>query len=124
MAVRAQKRLAGNAEALEMDLMADSVSGLGVMNAELRIHRLKVAVVVRIFKSHLKSVVIDVRNRDIGLHTRNSHRFELEIRHGSGRVLRQSLVDADADLLPDGEFSFDAVFAEYFVGECFSHDIL
>jgi len=44
--------------------------------------------------------VIDVGDRLLGLHPGDPHRLELQVRHRSGGVLGEGLVDPDGDLLP------------------------
>ena len=60
VAVGADQGLAGNAEALQMNLMADAVAGTGKVNAVLFGHRLDKAVVVSVFKAGLQGVVVDI----------------------------------------------------------------
>ena len=58
MAVRADERLAGLAEALQMYLMADAVAGAGEAHAVFARHGLDKAVVVGVFKAALEGVVV------------------------------------------------------------------
>ncbi len=60
VAVGADQGLAGNAEALQMYLMADAVAGTGKVNAVLFGDRLNKAVVVGVFKAGLQGVVVDI----------------------------------------------------------------
>ena len=60
VAVRADQGLARDAEALQMDLVADVVTRPGEVDAVLFGDGADKAVVVRIFKAGLKGVVIDV----------------------------------------------------------------
>ena len=97
--VGAQHRLAGGPEPLDVDLVADAVPGAGVEDPVLRGDRLQVQVVVGVLEPFLQRVVIDVGDRPLGLHPGNPHRLELQVRHRSGRVLGEGLVDPDGHLL-------------------------
>ena len=55
----------------------------------------------------LDDVVVHVAHRTFDLDARQSHGFEFEEDHGAGRVLRQCLVDAQADLFSGGSRAFD-----------------
>ena len=88
VAVGADQGLAGNAEALQMNLMADAVSGTGKVNAVFFGHRLNKAVVVGVFKAGLQGVVVDIGHGLLGFDTRNAHSLKLQISHRSGSVLR------------------------------------
>ncbi len=120
MAVGTDQAKAGAAEALQMHLMADAVPRLGELDAVLVGDRLQIAVIIRVLETVLKGVVVDIGNR-IGFRQRDSHRFELEIRHGSQRVLRQGLVYADADLIARSGLSRDQMTADDLVVKVLSH---
>ena len=96
--VAAEKRRAGLAEALEVQLVADAVAALGVDDAVLLRDGLEEVMVVCVLEADLHSVVVDVADGEVRLHARNSHRLELQVRHRAGRVLRECLVDADPEL--------------------------
>ena len=100
MAVRADQRLARRAEALQMNLMADAVACLGIINAVLSGYRTDVFVVIRILEAGLQGIVVNVSDRALGLDLIDAHRLKLEISHRTGRILRERLVDPEADLLP------------------------
>ena len=90
--VRADERFSGDAEAFEMNLMADTVSGAGKAYAVLFGHRLNISVVVCVFKARLKGVMVYICNRKLGSDSLRAHSFKLKIRHRTGCVLRQRLV--------------------------------
>ena len=98
MAIRSDKRLSGLAESFKMNLMADAVAGTGEANSVLLGYRLNVSVVVCILKAGLKSVVVDVSYRKLGLDPLRSHSLKLKVSHSSGRILRQGLIYSKADL--------------------------
>ena len=95
MAVRTYERLSGDSEPLDVYLMADSVTGFGDVNAVFERDGLYVSVVVRVLEAGLDRVVVDIRDRTVGLYLVHAEGLELQIRHRSGRVLRKRLVDAD-----------------------------
>ena len=107
---------------LQMHLVADAVAGAREVNAVFPCHRLNVAVVVRVLKTGLQGVVVDVRHAPLGLHPVDSHGFEFQIRHGSGRILCQSLINPQTDLLPPLHFSRNQVCADDFLRNRLSHD--
>ena len=80
-----------------MHLMTDAVAGARKVDSVLPCHRLNVAVVVRILKTGLQGVVVDVCHAPFGFHAFHAHGFEFEICHCAGCVLRQRLVDPQSD---------------------------
>ncbi|MPN36234.1 hypothetical protein SDC9_183743 [bioreactor metagenome] len=100
MGIGAKQRFARRAEAFEVDLMADAVARRRKFDALGRRHRLEIEVVVAVFRSALKHVMIDIRERQLGFDPGNAHRFKLEIGHRAGGVLSQRLVDADCHRRP------------------------
>ena len=121
VAVRADERLAGLAEALEVHLMADAVAGAREPDAMLCGHGLQVAVVVRVFKAGLQRVVVDVGHAQLGLYARDAHRLELEIGHRAGRVLRERLVNAQGDLAAGGHVAVQQMCTDDFLCQCLTH---
>ena len=95
MAVAAQQRQSRHAEALQLHLMADTVSRFGAENPVLLCHALNILVIIRVFKSRLQGVVIDIGNALHCPHTADAHRLELQVGHRAGGVLCQGLVDPD-----------------------------
>jgi len=119
MTVGTDQGLSRDAEAFQMDLMADPVARPGEVNPEPSGDALKIAVVVGIFIADLNRVVIDVTYRQLGTDFREIHGLELQIGHGPRGILGEGLIDADADL-PGGAFrsgfpmSFDNLFNDGF----------
>ena len=107
MAVGAEQRLPGVAEPLAVDMVRNAVAGTGIDDAEFRRARLQETVVVGVAGIGLDDVMVHVTHRAIDLDARQSHGFEFEIGHGPGGVLRQRLVDAQADLFAGIEFALD-----------------
>ena len=95
--VGAEQGFAGDAVAFQVHLMTDSVSGTREADAFCRGDALEIEVVVAVFGTVLHHVVIDVGDREFGGDFFDAHGFEFEVRHGSGRILRKGLVDADCD---------------------------
>ena len=64
------------------------------------------AVVVRVFKAGLQRVVIDVGHAERSVFTRgNAHRLKFKVCHGAGCILRQRLVNAQANVGANRHFS-------------------
>ena len=121
MAVRADKGLSGNAEAFEMNLMADSVTGAREADSVLLCYCLNISVVVGIFKACLKCVVVDISNRQLGLYSFRAHSFKLKISHCARCVLCKCLVDAECYLASRFHFTRNKVIFDYFLCYCVSH---
>ena len=121
VAIRADERLAGLAEALKVHLMADAVAGTREPDAVLCGHGLQIAVVVRVFKAGLQRVVVDVGHAQLGLYARDAHRLKLEIGHRAGRVLRERLVNAQGDLAAGGHVAVQQMCADDFLSQCLTH---
>ena len=68
--------------------------------------------VIGVLKADLHGVVVDIADGEIVLDVLDAHRLELQIGHRARRVLRQRLVDADADLGIDRRVAFDEVLGE------------
>ena len=88
------------AEALQMHLMADAVACLRIVDTVLLSDRTDIFVVVRILEAGLQGIVVNVSDRALGLDLIDAHRLKLEISHRAGGILRERLVDPEADLLP------------------------
>ena len=63
MAVRAEKRLSGDAEVFKLKLMAYSVSGFGKKDAMPFCDTFDELMIVRVFKARLKRVMVDISDR-------------------------------------------------------------
>ncbi len=121
MAVGANQRLARDAEPLQVDLVADSVAGPGKIDPVFFCGRLDEAVVVGIFKPRLKCVVVHIGDRAFRFDARHPQRFKLQIRHSARRVLRQSLVDFQADFASRLHFAAEKVGPDDFLSQSQSH---
>ena len=95
MGVGAEQGLAGHTETFEVDLVADAIAGAAEADAVRGGNGLEIEVVIGVFGSHLKHIVVDVGHGQLGLHLAGPHRLKFQICHRAGRVLRQRLVDAD-----------------------------
>ena len=105
VAVGAQQRLARLADALQLNLMADAIAGLGKVHAVLAGDGSDVFVIVRIFKARLQGVVVDISDALFGFDARDAHGLKLQIGHGAGGVLRKRLVDMDGNLAARDHFA-------------------
>ena len=83
-----------------MNLVANAVAGAGEVNAVLGGNRLQIAVVIGIFKTGLKHIVVDIRYGKLGMNLGNADGLELKVSHGACRVLSEGLIDADTHFLP------------------------
>lgn len=107
MGVGTDERLAGFAESFLMHGMADAVARSRIPHAEFFAGRLQEDVIVRVFVVRLQEIVIDVLHGTFRSHALDAHGFEFEHHERTGGVLRQGLVDADADLAAGLHFAFD-----------------
>ena len=121
MAVRADQRFAGDAEPLQMHLMADAVAGAGEVQPVLFAYGLDIPMVVGVFKTGLQCVVVNISDGALRADTGHAHGFKFKIRHGAGGILCQGLVNAQSDLLSDGHIAADQVRADQFLRESISH---
>ena len=87
MAVGADKGLAGNAKTFQMDLMTNSIAGAGIINSMFLGDGLDKAVIVRVFKTGLEGVVVNIGNGTFRLDPRHSHGLKFQIRHGACGIL-------------------------------------
>ena len=121
VAVGADQGFAGYAESFKMHLMTDAVAGAGEPDAVLFGDRADEAVVVGILEAGLEGVMVDISNRALGLDSRNADSLKFKVSHCAGSVLREGLVDADADLVSLYELAVNDVSLQYFFGKCKSH---
>ncbi len=121
MAVGAEERGARLAEALQVDLVANAVAGAREADAVAARDRQEVAVVVGVLEAGLEGVVVDIADRELGGEAFDAHGLELEIGHRPRRVLRQGLVDADADFAAALPLAFDEVRLEDLPRQALAH---
>jgi hypothetical protein len=100
-----EERLARRGKPLQVHLVADAVAGLGEVHAVPGRERAEELVVVGVLEAELHHVVVDVVDGDVGGRFRGAHRLVFHHRHRAGDVLRQGLVDADADGRTGCEFA-------------------
>ena len=115
MAIAAQQRPARLAHPFQLHLMTDTVARLGKENAVSLRHALDKLVVVRIFKTRLKCVVIYVGNRKLCLDLFHIHSLQLEIYHRTCGILRECLIDLDLNFLTRGKRTFDQMIFQYLI---------
>ena len=117
MAVGAQQRHAGHAEALQVHLVADAVAGLGAVDAVLAGHGLDILMIVRVLKAGLQGVVVDIRHALPGFDPADAHGLKLQVAHGARGVLGQGLVDPDGYFLPRVQPAAEQMGAENFLSQ-------
>ncbi len=88
MRVGPDKGRAGFGEALDVQVVADAVTGPREMDAVLGSKRLEELVVVGVLVVELDDVVVNVLDREGDLHPVHAHPLELQARHRAGRVLQ------------------------------------
>ena len=93
MAVRAEQRLAGNAESLPVDMVRDTVAGRGIDNAEFSGAGLQETMIVGVAGVGLDEVMIDIADGNRRFDTGYVHRLEFQIDRRACGVLRQNLID-------------------------------
>ncbi len=124
MAVRAEQGLPRHAEAFDVHLMADAVARLGKADAVFFGNTLDIHMIVRVLKTGLQRVVVDVSDRQLGFHPLQADRLELQVGHRSGRILRQRLVDADRDFLSGFHAAGQQMLCNNFLGQGHSHVVV
>ena len=105
MAVGADQGLAGLAKALQMYLMADTVTGTGEVDTMFCCNGLQITMVISVFKAALERVMVYVSNTQLCLDSGDTHGFKFQIGHGAGGILRQSLIDAQCNLTARGHIT-------------------
>ena len=106
-----------------MNLMAYAVSGTRKSDAVLLRDRLYIEVVIGVFKSRLKCIMVNVRNRKLGFYARNADSLKFEVCHRSRCVLRKGLIYAESYFLTRDHFAADKVRFYDFLRKCKSHFI-
>ena len=87
MAVRANEGLTWFTKALQMNLVANTVTGTGEIHTMLIGNGLQITVIVRILKTGLKGVVIHISNTQFCLDSGDTHGLKFQISHGAGSIL-------------------------------------
>jgi hypothetical protein len=105
-----------------MNLMTDAVSGAGEIDAVSSGDALEISVIIRIFKTDLNGVMVNIADREFCADPWNIHGFELKVSHGSRGILGQGLIDSNPDLFARFEFAGEEMGFENFLGDCFAHE--
>ena len=121
MTVGADKSLAGLAKTLQMDLMADTVAGTGEPNTVLGGDGLQITVVITVFKTALQGIMVHVGNTQFCLNPGNSHGLEFQIRHGTGGILCQGLINSQGNLAACGHGPGNQMTFNDLLRNCLSH---
>ena len=98
------QRLSRFSDAFILQLVADAVSRTGEPDAVLCRNALNVPMVVRILETGLQRVVVDIGHGPLRPNLVHTHGLKFQIRHGSGGILGQGLIDSKTDLLPGFHF--------------------
>jgi hypothetical protein len=98
MTVSADECFPRFSESFQMNLMTNPVPRSGKIEAMFPGNTLKILMIVCILKSDLDGVMIDITDGQLGFDPGDVHGLKLKISHGSGGVLRQCLINPDADL--------------------------
>ena len=104
-----------------MNLVADPVARPGKFQAVLLRHGLNEPVVIGVHETGLQGVVVDVGHRKVRLHPGHPHGLEFQIGHGAGRILGQSLVNAETDFRSRRHIPFSQMRLDDFLCNCKSH---
>src|SRR5438552_2935005 len=73
VAVRAEQRIAGDGEALQVYLVADAVAGPREIDAVFSGNGLQETMVVGVLEAGLEHIVVNVAHGNVGAHTRDAH---------------------------------------------------
>jgi len=119
--VGAEQGDAGPGEALQVYLVADAVARAREEQAVLGRHALQIAVVVRVAKVGLQHVVVGIADGELRADAGQVHGLELQVGHGAGGVLRQGLVDAQADLFAGDHLALGEVRLDDLLREVVAH---
>ena len=119
--IGSNQSLARNAKSLIMNLVADAVARSREVHTVLCSHGLNIFVIICILKSRLQSIVIYICYGTLSLDLRNSHSLKLQIYHCSSRILCQSLVNPEPDLLTHLHLTTNKVSFNNFLSYCISH---
>ena len=79
--------------------------------------------VIGVFKTCLKCVVINVSNAFFCFYSRNAHSLIFDISHSACCILSKSLVDFKTDITANGHFSADKMILDDFLRNRVAHNI-
>ena len=92
MRISPDERRAGPGEALDVQVVADPVSGAGVVDAIFGGEGLQEAVVIRVLEVELDHVVVNVLDGEVHLGAVDAHPLELQAGHRARGVLKECLI--------------------------------
>ena len=121
VAVGSDHGLARGAEALHVHRVTDAVAGLAEPEPEPAARALEEHMVVGVAEVGLEDVVVDVLGRQLRVRPVEAHRLQLEHDHRAGGVLRERLVDPDADLGAGGHLAVDDVLGDELLRNVSTH---
>jgi hypothetical protein len=106
-----------------MDGMADTVSGAAVPDPKLLTGAAQKEVIIGILKIGLQQVVIDILGRKLRPDTRQLHGLELQHHQRSCGILRERLVDREADLRAHFHPALDEMAGDQFLRKVLAHHL-
>src|SRR5208337_2833091 len=124
MAIGADQGLSRDSEPFHVNLVGNAVPWRAEMDSIPGRSALKVDVIVGILAVCLDDVVIHVLDGKISLYRTHPQGLEFQHGHGPCGVLKEYLVDSDADFLTRNQSSFNQVSFEYLLGQILSHYFL
>ena len=108
-------------DAFILQLMADTVSRTGEPDTVLCCNALDVPVIVRILETGLQCIMIDIGHGPLRPNLIHAHGFKLQIRHGSGGILGQRLIDSKTNLFPGLHFPGKQMLFNNLLRNCLTH---
>ena len=105
----AQQRPARLAHPFQLHLMTDTVAGLTQIDTVLFRHGANILMVVGAFEARLQGIMVCIRHAAFRFHPIHAHSLQLQVGHGSRRVLRQGLIDSNSDFLARHQLAFEQV---------------
>ena len=112
------KGFAWNTKVFEMYLVANTVARTRIGETEVFSGTLNEQVVIKVFRATLQHVVVDVSHRTFGFNTVDAHCFQFEVRHGTGGVLGQGLINTNTDFIACLHFTVGDMRSNDFFCQC------
>jgi hypothetical protein len=104
-----------------MDLVRNPISRGAEVDPVASTGGLQVFVIIRIPVIGLQDVVVYVLRPKLHLDPLHSQGFEFQHGHGPGRILKESVIHADGNLLASGQLTLDKVSLQNLMGEILRH---
>jgi len=104
-----------------MDLVRNPISREAEADPVASTGGLQVFVIIRIPVIGLQDVMVYILRRKLHLDPFHSQGFEFQHRHGPGRILKESVINADGNLLTADQLTLDKVSLQNLMGEILRH---